>query len=179
MVTPANNKYAPPKSEVADVVLDEDIKASRGSRLGAAIIDSLIIFIPMMPAYVQAMPLMARAGGGIPRSAFAYWGVVASTGGWFYVGLIWMLIMLIINGILAHRNGQSIAKKLLGIKDVRTDGSRASFARIFWLRNVLNSAFTFIPLIGPLYSLIDILFIFGSPKRCIHDYIADTIVIRA
>jgi uncharacterized RDD family membrane protein YckC len=179
MVTLANNKYAPPKSEVADVVPDEDIKASRGSRLGASIIDSLIIFIPMMPAYVQAMPLLVRAGTGMQRNVFASWGVVASTGTWFYVGLIWMLIMLVINGVLAHRNGQSIAKKLLGIKDVRTDGSRASFARIFWLRNVLNSAFTFIPLIGSFYGLIDVLFIFGSPKRCVHDYIADTIVIRA
>jgi uncharacterized RDD family membrane protein YckC len=62
---------------------------------------------------------------------------------------------------------------------VRTDGSRVSFARIFWLRNVLNTCFSFIPLVGGLYGLIDALFIFGSAKRCVHDYIADTIVVRA
>ena len=179
MVTPASNNYAPPKSEVADVVPDDDVKASRGSRLGASILDSLIIFLPMTPAYVQAVPLLARAAGGVPRNALAVWGVIASTGSWFYVGLLWAVIMLTINGILTYRNGQSIAKKWLGIKDVRTDGARASFARIFWLRNVLNSAIAFIPLIGSLYGLIDILFIFGSAKRCLHDYIADTIVIRA
>lgn len=178
MVTPANN-YAPPKSEVADVVPGDDIKASRGSRLGASIIDSLIIFIPMTPAYVHAMPLITRAGPGVQRNAFAVWGVVAGTGGWFYLGLLWMVIMLIINGILAYQNGQSIAKKWLGIKDVRTDGSRASFPRIFWLRNVLNICISFIPLVGGLYGLIDSLFIFGSAKRCVHDYIADTIVVRA
>jgi uncharacterized RDD family membrane protein YckC len=179
MVTPANNNYAPPKSEVADVVPDDDVKASRVSRLGAAIIDSLIIFIPMTPAYFQAAPLLMRAGASVQRSTFATWGVVAGTGAWFYVGVLWVAIMLIINGVLAYQNGQSIAKKWLGIKDVRTDGSRASFARIFWLRNVLNSAITFIPLIGSFYGLIDALFIFGSAKRCVHDYIADTIVIRA
>lgn len=178
MATPANN-YAPPKSEVADVVPDDDIKASRGSRLGASIIDSLIIFIPMIPAYVQAMPMIMRAGTGVPRNAFAAWGVIAGSGVWFYVGLLWAVIMLVINGILAYRNGQSIAKKWLGIKDVRTDGSRVSFARIFWLRNLLNSAISFLPLIGSFYGLIDVLFIFGPAKRCVHDYIADTIVVRA
>ena len=178
MVTPANN-YAPPKSEVADVVQGDDIKASRGSRLGAAIIDSLIVLVPMIPAYVQAVPLIARAGPGMRPNAFAVWGVIASTGGWFYVGLLWMVIVLIIDGILAYRNGQSIAKKWLGIKDVRTDGSRVSFARIFWLRNVLNICISYIPLIGAFYGLIDALFIFGPAKRCVHDYIADTIVVRA
>jgi uncharacterized RDD family membrane protein YckC len=177
MVTPANN-YAPPKSEVADVP-DDDIKASRGSRLGASIIDSLIIFVPMIPAYVHAMPLIMRAGPAAQRNVFAVWGVIAGTGGWFYFGLLWMVIMLTINGILAYQNGQSIAKKWLGIKDVRTDGSRVSFARIFWLRNVLNTCFSFIPLAGGFYGLIDALFIFGSAKRCVHDYIADTIVVRA
>jgi uncharacterized RDD family membrane protein YckC len=178
MATPANN-YAPPKSEVADVVPDGDVKASRGLRLGASMIDSLIIFLPMTPAYVLAVPLVARATPGMQRNAFAVWGVIASTGSWFYVGMVWVLLMLIINGVLAHRNGQSIAKKWLGIKDVRSDGSRAGFARIFWLRNVVNTTITFIPIVGSLYGLIDILFIFGSAKRCIHDYIADTIVIRA
>jgi uncharacterized RDD family membrane protein YckC len=179
MVTPANNNYAPPKSEVADVVPDDDIKASRGSRLGASIVDSLIIFVPMIPAYFAAIPLIVKAGPAVQRNAFAVWGVIASTGGWFYLGLLWAVAILIINGILAYRHGQSIAKKWLGIKDVRTDGSRVSFARIFWLRNVLNTCFSFIPLIGGLYGLIDVLFIFGSAKRCVHDYIADTIVVRA
>jgi uncharacterized RDD family membrane protein YckC len=178
MVTPAN-KYAPPKSEVADVVPGDDIKASRGSRLGASILDTLIIGIPMIPAYVQAMPLILRAGPAAQRNVFAAWGVIAGTGGWFYVGLLWMVIALIINGVLAYRNGQSIAKKWLGIKDVRTDGSRVSFARIFWLRNALNVCISFIPLIGSFYGLIDVLFIFGPAKRCVHDYIADTIVVRA
>jgi uncharacterized RDD family membrane protein YckC len=178
MVTPANN-YAPPKSEVADVVADGDIKASRGSRLGATIIDSLIIFVPMIPAYVHAIPAIMRAGPGMQRNAFAVWAMIAGTGGWFYLGLLWALAVLALNGMFAYRNGQSIAKKWLGIKDVRPDGSRASFARIFWLRNVLSGCLSLIPLVGGFYGLIDALFIFGSAKRCVHDYIADTIVVRA
>ena len=36
-----------------------------------------------------------------------------------------------------------------------------------------------VPFIGGFYSIIDSLMIFGEQRRCIHDYIADTIVIRA
>ena len=72
------------------------------------------------------------------------------------------------------RNGQSIAKKLLSIKVVRSDGSPVSLGRLFWLRNVVN-------LLGiiPLYGLIELLFIFGESRQCLHDKLADTIVVKA
>jgi uncharacterized RDD family membrane protein YckC len=72
-------------------------------------------------------------------------------------------------------NGQSIGKKACGIKVVRRDGSRASVSRLIWLRNVVNGVLGLIPL----YGLIDALFIFGESRRCLHDHIADTIVIKA
>jgi uncharacterized RDD family membrane protein YckC len=72
-------------------------------------------------------------------------------------------------------NGQSIAKKACGIKVVRVDGSAASLSRLIWLRNVLNGVLGLIPL----YGLLDSLFIFGASQRCLHDYLADTIVIKA
>jgi len=76
---------------------------------------------------------------------------------------------------LFARNGQTIAKKIVGIKVVRSDGSPASLGRIFWLRNVVNGLLGIIPL----YGLIDILFIFGEQRQCLHDKIADTIVVKA
>ena len=78
-----------------------------------------------------------------------------------------------------RENGQTIAKKILGIKVVRTDGSAASIGRIFWLRNVVNSLLAAIPLIGFLYSIVEVLFIFGDSRQCLHDKLADTIVVKA
>ena len=77
------------------------------------------------------------------------------------------------------QNGQSIAKKIVGIKVARSDGSRASLGRIFWLRNVVNAIPSIIPFLGYLYMIVDHLFIFGSKRQCLHDKIADTIVIKA
>jgi uncharacterized RDD family membrane protein YckC len=58
---------------------------------------------------------------------------------------------------------------------VRRDGSPVSVWRVLWLRNVVNMIIGLVPL----YGLIDSLFIFGEARRCIHDHLADTIVIKA
>ena len=108
-----------------------------------------------------------------------FWMAVLATGMLFYVGLLIDLLLWVVVAVMVHRNAQSIGKKLCGIKVARTDGSRATLGRIFWLRNVANYVIRFVPAIGPLYGLVDILMIFGEQRRCCHDYIADTIVVQA
>jgi uncharacterized RDD family membrane protein YckC len=175
-----NNNYAPPKSAVADPADSDDIvMASRWSRFWASCVDGLVIGLPFAPSYAAAVPAfgpLMRAGH---FNAFTIWAAIARTGTVFYVGVLVLLIVLAFVAVLVHRNGQSIGKKLLGIKDVRTDGSRATLGRIFGLRYLVNTLLTMIPIIGGLYALVDVLMIFGSAKRCCHDYIADTIVVRA
>jgi uncharacterized RDD family membrane protein YckC len=62
---------------------------------------------------------------------------------------------------------------------VRADGSRASLARIFGRRNFVNGLPGSLPFLGYLYQLVDCLMIFGEKQQCIHDMIADTIVVKA
>ena len=91
------------------------------------------------------------------------------------LGLIGLIAWIWLTILFVSRNGQSIAKKMLGIKVVRRDGSPASLGRIFWLRNVVNTVLAFVPF----YGLVDALLIFGEARQCVHDKIADTIVIKA
>jgi uncharacterized RDD family membrane protein YckC len=86
-----------------------------------------------------------------------------------FIAWAWITILLV------ARYGQTMGKRILEIKVVRSDGSPASLGRIFWLRNVVNSLLGLIPL----YTLIDLLLIFGDRRQCIHDLIADTIVVKA
>ena len=173
------NAYAPPKANVDDVSPGQDLTlASRLARLGAAILDSIIvgalIYTPLIftgalgAAVAQAM----RSG-----NPLEFWGVFF-TGAGVVSGLLF-IGWAVVTFRLVAANGQTIAKKLIGIKVVRSDGSRATVARIFWLRNVVNTLITMIPLIGYLYALIDSLFIFSERKQCLHDKIADTIVVNA
>jgi uncharacterized RDD family membrane protein YckC len=175
-----NNNYAPPKSAVADPAdSDDTVMASRWSRFWASFVDGLVVGLPFGPSYMAAAPAISALMGQRRFTALTMWVELARTGTPFYGGVLVLLIVLAFVAVLVHRNGQSIGKKLLGIKDVRTDGSRATLGRIFGLRYLVNTLLTMIPIIGGLYALVDVLMIFGSAKRCCHDYIADTIVVRA
>jgi uncharacterized RDD family membrane protein YckC len=81
--------------------------------------------------------------------------------------------------VLLYRSGQTIGKKIVGIRIVRTDGSRAGLLRILGLRYIVPGVISAIPLLGFFFALADALVIFGEQRRCIHDYIADTIVVDA
>jgi len=177
MATESSNVYAPPKSAVKDVDSDQGAElASRWARLGAVMLDGFIGFIWFTPAYAMNFTALAQQSRGNP---LAVWVNLAKTGTWFYVGVIGALVILAIDITLLARNGQTIGKKLLGIKVVRVDGSPVSLVRVFFVRYVFNTFLTLIPLIGSLYSLVDCLMIFGESRRTVHDRIADTIVINA
>jgi uncharacterized RDD family membrane protein YckC len=91
--------------------------------------------------------------------------------------MVLTLVVIVINVSLLSRNGQTIGKRAVGTKIVRTDGSKVELSRLIALRWLPVFALRFIPFLGGLAGLADALVIFGSDRRCIHDYIADTIVI--
>jgi uncharacterized RDD family membrane protein YckC len=68
----------------------------------------------------------------------------------------------------------------LGIKIVKFDtGQNGGFVPNVLLRSIVNGLIGSIPFIGALYALVDILFIFAEDRRCIHDHLAGTVVIKA
>lgn len=79
--------------------------------------------------------------------------------------------------LLATRS-QSIGKYLVKtqIYDYETNAP-ASFVKCFLLRALVNSFIGMLPCVGGIYSLVDILFIFGEEHRCLHDQIAGTYVV--
>jgi uncharacterized RDD family membrane protein YckC len=165
------NPYAPPKAAVLDIVDSQDanVAADRGTRLGASILDGLIlggmVSLPMILGVIFA-GVGGQAGKDNAGAILAVFGTVAFAG---FIVWCWLTIKYVMD------NGQSIAKKLLGIKVVRADGSPAGLGRIFWLRNFVNGLLGVIPL----YGFIEVLFIFGESRQCLHDKLADTIVIKA
>jgi uncharacterized RDD family membrane protein YckC len=78
-----------------------------------------------------------------------------------------------------YKNGQTISKYLFGIKIVRTDGSRAGVWRILLLRGFVMGLIQQIPIVGIIIMILDPLLIFRDSRKCLHDDIADTIVIKA
>ena len=167
---PDGNRFAPPTAHVEDVLVSgTGALASRWARLGAAFIDGLLslalfwvisIFTPFnifRPTVLNGgfMTLM------VERMLFGF------------------VIFLILQGYLLHTRGQTIGKMLLGIRIVRSDGSKATLARLAGIRYFANSILTLIPVVGWIYGLVDVLMIFRESRQCVHDNLADTIVVKA
>jgi uncharacterized RDD family membrane protein YckC len=168
-----SNPYAPPRGAVDDIREAEELELSgRAVRLGAFFVDGIVGFgMIYLPALIVLVATGAADAAFEPSATTINVSVLGVAGLLCLCGLIaWIWITV----ILVARNGQTIGKRLLEIKVVRSDGSPASLGRIFWLRNFVNVLLGVIPL----YGLVDLLFIFGVRQQCVHDLLADTIVVR-
>lgn len=151
------NPYAAPKAVVEDVQTAEFELATRWQRLQAAILDGIVIGIGVMVATLIAREDAAAMG-------VAVW--------------IGIAVVALINLWMVHRYRASVGKKALKIRMVRADGSEAELWRLILLRGVPQWIVGAVPIVNIL-SLVDVLFIFGQARRCVHDYIGGTIVVKA
>jgi uncharacterized RDD family membrane protein YckC len=78
-----------------------------------------------------------------------------------------------------YKTGQTIGKKLIGIKITDLKGKTPTLIKSYVLRFLIPSLICSFPVLGIILWFIDVLFIFGKNKRCIHDYIAETKVMFA
>jgi len=92
--------------------------------------------------------------------------------------MLGMLGLFIYQWVLISRTGQSLGKKWTGIRIELVDGNRIGFASGVVLRNWVPKLMGVLPYLGFLFQLADILFIFRQDRRCIHDHIAGTRVVR-
>jgi uncharacterized RDD family membrane protein YckC len=176
---PISNPYAAPSATVGDVDMSGALEpAGRGTRLGAYLLDT---FIAIAMIYG---PFLALGGLGALQQAFASpddptalaGALTGAAGIGFLLGFVaWVVITI----MLVVKNRQTIGKKILGIKVVRSDGSTIGIGRLFWLRNFVPGLLMAIPLVGYVVALVDPLMIFGEKRQCLHDRIADSIVVKA
>ena len=130
------------------------VLASRWQRLGAVLIDVLIMPVIYFTPHFSAMVFDITVTTGIA--------VVRS---------IILLIIIIVQIVLLGTRGQTIGKRALKIRivDYRT-GAHPGFTRVVLMRVIVNGLIV-LPLLGTL-------FIFREDKRCIHDFIANTKVVN-
>jgi uncharacterized RDD family membrane protein YckC len=75
--------------------------------------------------------------------------------------------------------GQTLGKRAMGTRIVRTDGSPAGFLRGVVMREWCAFGVSLIPFIGAAFPLIDATWIFKSNKKqTLHDLLADTLVMK-
>lgn len=162
---------APPFPTPAAPVLD---LADRSTRLAAAVVDSLIYMgggIFIFAAGLVAIAAGERVEPWLEAPAIPI--LLAA------LGVLIFLVVFILNLKLLNDSGQTIGKRLLHIKIVRSNGERATLGRIFGLRILLVGVMGAVPVLGHIFSLVDVCLIFREDRRCVHDLIADTVVVKA
>jgi uncharacterized RDD family membrane protein YckC len=146
--------YAVPQYELAD----------RGMRLLAAIIDSIVVYVPAIGLIVLGVAMGKEA------PVVAVLGVAA--------GALYALGIVIAQIVMLCQRGQTIGKRVLGIRIVKVDtGQNGGGVTNVILRSLVPGLIGWIPYIGPLFGLINVCFIFAQDRRCIHDHIAGTVVV--
>lgn len=165
------NPYRSPDAVVAEIS-DGGGLAERGTRLAAAIIDGIIMMVLLVP--------MMYFGG--------YWStaMTAAAAGeqvGFGTTLLWALVsfgtFVLLQFFPLNASGQTWGKRLLGIRIVDLAGAKPPIGRLLGLRYLPLYAGSNVPLIGPLLAIVNVLMIFRADRRCGHDLIAGTRVVKA
>jgi Predicted membrane protein/domain len=179
---------APVSTAHLDPVVAADL-APRGLRLVARIIDWIIEFLCCLPGMLVLGPefveVFKNAMSGIEPDPEQFdmmrlgLGLLVTFAGW--------LILLIIQVLLLSTRGQSIGKMIAKVRVVRLDGTKAGFVYAWLLREALITfcglILSLVPYIGvffrAVFHLTDWCLIFRDDRRCLHDVIAGTQVIKA
>src|SRR5262245_55510932 len=142
--------------------------ASRLARLGATIVDVIIALAIGLP--------IGFATGYLQRAMEQS----ASLGEMMVHGAGGMILFLLLHGYFLATRGQTIGKMAVGVRIVDyNSGQLLSFGKLIGLRYVPVWLVSAIPFVGGCLGLVDILFIFGNERRCVHDLIAGTKVVEA
>jgi uncharacterized RDD family membrane protein YckC len=146
-------------------IIDPNL-AGRGARLGAVLLDCLIAFVVVLPGLVVGV-----AGSEDNDTTKIIAGLLCGVG---------ILVLAIIQIYLLTTRGQTVGKKIVGVKIVKyADSSSPGFVHACLLRAIVPAVISSVPIVGPMFSLVDICFIFSEERRCIHDLIAGTKVVNA
>lgn len=164
--------------------------AGLGARFLGALVDGVVALVLAAPGMIMMSSKVFGAASANPNDPEAIQAAIRGGGAGLLFALLGSAIFYLIQGYLLARSSQSVGKIVAGTRVVMADGSRADLLHSFVLRTLLPGLIIGysrnLPLIGgllgvlsSLYVLVDVLFIFRADRRCVHDLIAGTKVVRA
>jgi uncharacterized RDD family membrane protein YckC len=161
-----HNPHAAPVSDITEAAVAVPAhKAERTTRFLASLAGGLLAVPAWLPILIGIQLLTAeKQAAGIAL---------------IVIGLIAVVVLVIYPLTLLARHGQTGGKRWQHIRIVRINGEPAGFGRLLGLRIIAPAAVSAIPIVGSLFSLANILWIFGEERRCLHDHFADTHVVNA
>jgi uncharacterized RDD family membrane protein YckC len=177
VTTPPPGAGGPPVSATPGALSGAHVLASWWSRVGAALIDGVIVGIGSLVLLVAI-----TAPFSIGFFADENVGVVSIIVGFLFATLcVTIVAFLYAPAMMARTNGQTLGRMAIGIRVVRAKGQPMTFGWAM-LREVAVKALLFgvvSSLTFGLASLLDVLWpLWDEENRALHDFIVDTRVIK-
>ena len=161
--------YQPPNSTLTtDEAAGEHPLASRWARLAAVLVDGIIAALLTVPFFMVTGMWSDMTSGAEPSYGFT-----------LLSGLYGFVAYVVVHYYFLNQNGQTVGKKALGIRIENLEGRLIGAPNIIGKRYLPVTAASLVPIIGGLLVIIDALFIFRKDRRCVHDMIAGTRVVKA
>ena len=164
------------EATVASATQPEAVLAGRFERLAAQILNGLL-FVPVLAVLFMGGfggvldEVLGKHGEPNPLAFFDAPG--------FKPAVALFLCVLLAQIFFLSTRGQDIGKMALRIRIVKAaTGKNGGFVPNFLVRSLINQVIYNFPIIGQLYAVIDILCIFRSDRRCLHDFLAGTRVVK-
>ncbi len=157
-------------------------EASRWLRLPAALIDGILKTLCYLPITIPLIrTVMTEALSGQQRTFREISEItnqIVSQNLPHALPLFALLVLVQL--VLLSWRGQSVGKLLCGLRIVREpDNSPPGFLRAFLLRGTAPFMLEQIPLVGLVFWTVDSCFIFRADRRCLHDLLAGTKVVKS
>lgn len=163
------NPYQPPLAKLADPTSASDVTlAGRGQRLGAVIVDGLIGMAAAIPWFMLTGVWDYVRQGQTPPVGLTIGGAVYG-----------FVVFALIHGYFLKKNGQTLGKKLLRVRIADLQGGIPPLPVLLGKRYLPVQLVGTVPILGPILTIVDALFIFREDHRCVHDHIAGTRVVAA
>ncbi|RYD23627.1 MAG: RDD family protein [Verrucomicrobiaceae bacterium] len=167
------NPYATPETDPTPPFLADAeplVLASRGQRFIGSLVDGmvgLVIMVPITMGFQQAGMINSWMDLGL-----------MDEGHWLLLSAIHFLIYMAVQWHFLISTGQSIGKKLVRTRIVTMDGRKPAMTCLVARREGFSTAIGMIPVVGEYLILVDALFVFRQDRRCLHDLVAGTQVVK-
>lgn len=179
---PFVHQSTPPAAQaITPLTLVGQEPAERGTRLLAMLLDRSITLVCALPGLallgMSFIEMVVAASRG-HEPDFSTMDVTRLLLGLILLGCA-LSALFIVQVVMISMRGQSIGKRILGIRIVRfSDGSNPGFVNGWLLRSLVPGIVGAIPYIGWMFIMVDLCFIFREDRRCLHDLMADTRVVK-
>lgn len=171
------NPYATPAIDPTPVTVPGEgsplVLATLGERFAGALIDGLIGWVGLLLSIPIWNVLFALGDIGSAGNLVKVGPAISIA-----VGLVAFVLIMAVQYVPLKQNGQTWGKKVMKTRIVTMKGEQPTIIDLVFKRYASFQLIGLMPVVGGLYSLFNVLLVFRKDRRCLHDLIAGTQVVK-